>query len=723
MEHSNNELTRSILLRTLTFAAESVGSELNWEAASDAVRQVCGEVLSRQPGAWTQVVIRAGEQIGLRFRAVERPLEEIASQANPRAVWFTMIERGMGLHDVAAVVDHGGYGVKVRWMAEGRENESLSMEQFKSRISGRPVWLVVESFAPLAQADAHQDEHVWHGLHPYERLKEWMRAERHDLWVAVVYSAAVGILSLVVPIATQSLVNTIAFGMVLQPLLALSLLVLLGLSCAGVLLVLRMWVVEILQRRVFVRIATDVVFRLLKVRIDAFDKGHGPELVNRFFEVVTVQKSGATLIVDGLTLFMTTLVGLSVMAAYDPILLGFDFVLLLCMGVILFPMSSGALPTAIKESKSKYALAAWLEEIARHPVTFKSASGSDYALERADTLVSSYLTYRTKHFKVLLRQKIGTVILQAVGVSALLGVGGFLVINNRLTIGQLIAAELIVTTVLTGVTKFTKQLETFYDLLAAVDKLGYFTDLPLERSGHEAMPAVESPSDRGAHLHLSRVTFGYEGRPRPLFDNLDFDVPAGARIGLMSRMGNGKSSLLDLVYGLRAPLTGVLEFDGRDYRELRLGELRGQMALVRSPEVFHGTVADNVRLGGLQVGTNEVREALEMAGLLDDVQSLPDGINTELATGGLPLSSSQVIRLMLARAVVNRPRVLILDEILDRVDDPNECAQLADRLFDSNNPWTMLIASSRTEVLTRCTHVYGIADGRLVEAKDQLVKS
>ena len=489
------------------------------------------------------------------------------------------------------------------------------------------------------------------------------------------------------------------------------------------LLVLRMWVVEILQRRVFVRIATDVLFRLLKVRIDAFDKGHGPELVNRFFEVVTVQKSGATLIVDGLTVFMTTLVGLAVMAAYDPILLGFDFVLLVAIGVILFPMSSGALNTAIKESKSKYALAAWLEEIARHPVTFKSSSGSDYALERADTLVSSYLTYRTKHFKVLLRQKIGTVVLQAIGVSSLLGVGGFLVINNRLTIGQLIAAELIVTTVLAGITKFSKQLETFYDLLAAVDKLGYFTDLPLERSGHESLPAVESASDRGAQLRLSRVTFGYEGRPRALFEDLDFEIPAGSRIGLVSRLGDGKSSLLDLVYGLRSPMTGVLEFDGRDYRELRLGDLRGQMALVRAPEVFHGTVADNVRLGSLQVGTSEVRKALEVAGLLEDVQALPEGINTDLATGGLPLSNSQVIRLMLARAIVNRPRVLILDEILDWIDEPSECVKLVDRLFEPTNPWTMVVASSRPEVLGRCDRVYGIHGGKLVEANDQMVKS
>ncbi|MBY0507623.1 MAG: ATP-binding cassette domain-containing protein [Bryobacteraceae bacterium] len=555
--------------------------------------------------------------------------------------------------------------------------------------------------------------HAWHGVHPVKRLLNWMQAERRDLWVAVIYSIAVGLLSLVVPIATQALVNTIAFGMLMTPLVVLVVIVLAALILSGVLYVMRLYVVEVLQRRVFVRISTDVVYRLLRVRMDGFDKGYGPELVNRFFEVVTVQKAGATLIVDGLNLFIQTAVGLAVMAAYDPLLLVFDIVLVVAVVVILVPLSGGALETAVKESKAKYAMAAWLEELARHPTTFKSAGGQAYAVSQADALATGYLKYRALHFRVLLRQTIGAVGLQAIGTAALLGAGGYLVIQQRLTIGQLVAAELIVAVVLSGIAKLGKQLENFYDLLAAVDKLGYFTDLPLEKSGPEKMLAAVG----GASLELKDVNFAHEAYPRPILIGANWHIEAGARVGLMAASGMGKSTALDVVYGLRPPQSGVIEFDGRDTRDLRLEDLRGQIALVRQPEVFQGTIVENVRLGDPHMTLDEVRAALRMAGLLEDVQALPDGIQTELVTTGLPLSQGQVIRLMLARAVASRPRLLILDEILDPIDDFAECARLVDRLFDRANPWTLIVVSQRADVLDRCDARYVLKQGTIERAK------
>ena len=560
----------------------------------------------------------------------------------------------------------------------------------------------------MKRLDPNLDE-PWHGVHPLRRLLSWMQAERRDLWVAFIYSLAVGALSLVVPISTQALVNTIAFGTLMQPLVVLVAIVLVALTLSGLLYVMRFYVVEVLQRRVFVRIATDVVYRLLRVRMDGFDKGYGPELVNRFFEVVTVQKAGATLIVDGLTLLIETSVGLAVMAAYDPILLGFDFVLVVAVVVILVPLSSGALKTAVKESKAKYAMAAWLEELARHPTTFKSAGGQAYAVHRANALATSYLKYRSQHFVVLLRQNVGAVTLQAFGTAALLGAGGYLVIQQRLTIGQLVAAELIVAVVLAGIAKLGKQLENFYDLLAAVDKLGYFTDLPLEKVGIESLPLTPT----GARVELKQVCFTHEGRPGAILDGVNWLIPAGCRMGLIAESGAGKSTMLDVIYSLRPPQSGIIEFDGRDARDLKLEDLRGQVALVRHPEVFQGTVVDNVRLGDATLTLDDVRHALRLAGLLDDVQALPAGLQTELITNGLPLSQGQLIRLMLARAVASRPRLLILDEILDPIDDPVECSRLLDRLFDRQNPWTLIVASQRTAVLDRCDQRFVLSQGEL----------
>jgi ABC-type bacteriocin/lantibiotic exporter with double-glycine peptidase domain len=375
-------------------------------------------------------------------------------------------------------------------------------------------------------------------------------------------------------------------------------------------------------------------------------------------------------------------------------------------------MSAGAVATAVKESKAKYAMAAWLEELARHPTTFKGASGAAFAIERADSLVGHYLAERSKHFRVLLRQYGATLILQAVGVSALLGVGGFLVIGNRLTIGQLIAAELIVTTVLASLTKFSKQLSLFYDLLAAVDKIGYFTDLPLEKSGREPVRSVTG----GARVALSNVTFNYEGRPGGVLEGISVTMEAGSRLGITSGTGGGKSTLLDLIYGLRLPVSGAIEYDGQDYRELRLGDLRSQIARVGEPEIFAGTITDNIRLGNAGLSLAGIREALAAVGLLEDVKAFPEGLQTELVTNGLPLSRKQAVRLALARAIAGRPRLLIIDEMLDWLDEP-ECGQLLDMLFDRQQPWTLLVATRRPEVLARCERIYRLDSGNLLEVR------
>ncbi len=550
-----------------------------------------------------------------------------------------------------------------------------------------------------------------HHPSPLSRLFGWMDAERTDIWVIVVYSVFIGLLSLVVPIATQSLVNTIAFGTLLQPLVVLALLVLLALLFSGLLRTMRQHVVEVLQRRVFVRVSADSLERLIRVKIDAYDDGHGPELVNRFFDVVTLQKGGATLLIEGFELLMTTLVGMILLTVYHPLLMAFALILLVFVFLILFPLGIGAVPTAIAESRAKYSLAAWLQEIARHPATFKSAQGTQFALDRGNELVASYLKHRQSHWRVLLRQIVGSVTMQAIGTAAVLGVGGWLVIGQQLTLGQLVAAELVVAAVLSGFAKFGKQLETFYDLLAAVDKLGYLTDLPLESVGHERIAAVGC-----AQIELRGISFSYDGR-KPILEAVDLTIPARARLGILGETSSGKSTLLDLIYGLREPTAGTLLFDGHDYRNLRLYDLRSQVGMIRTPEIFHGTIEENIRLGSTVMTSADLRSILARVGLLEVVENLPDGLQTQLTTGGQPLTIGQSLRLMLARALALKPRVLILDEILDLLEDtPERDALLAD-LSDDENEWTLIVASRSANVVKKFNTVVTLRQGRIADVR------
>jgi ABC-type bacteriocin/lantibiotic exporter with double-glycine peptidase domain len=529
---------------------------------------------------------------------------------------------------------------------------------------------------------------------PRARLLELLRAESGDLWVVAVFSVAIGLLSLSVPVATQALVNTVAFGNLLQPMLILSLLVVCVLGVSAVLQLLRFRAVEYLQRRVFVRLASESVNRLLRARADELRLQNGPEVVNRFLDVVTVQKAGATLLVDGLSVTMQTAMGMALLAVYHPWLLVFDVFILAALLVVVFPLGSGAVPTAIGESKAKYALVGWLEEIARNVTTFRGEAQTRFAFQRCDALVQEYLGYRSSHFRIVVRQFAGSLALQAAASAALLGVGGMLVIQRQLTLGQLVAAELVVAAVLSGITKFAKHLETFYDLMAALDKLGVLTGLAVEQSGDEPVP----PGPGAAQLVVRSGSH-------------TLAVAAGEKVGLIGSSGAGKSTLLDTICGYGPPLGGTVELDGCDLRSLRLHELRSQIALVRGVEIFHGSVLDNVRVGR-ELSSPDVQKALAKVGIWGAIQQLPDGLASILATGGAPLSTGQQQALMFARAIVGQPRLLLVDEALDLVQDAEDREALTSLLFGASAPWTLILVTSRPELLRRCTRVLRLnADG------------
>ncbi|MDX2154251.1 MAG: ATP-binding cassette domain-containing protein [Bryobacteraceae bacterium] len=712
----------ALVYRVLEFSSASVGMELDEEAARAAIQLAIREADGTQ--SVLDLFCRAGEELGIVFARVNKSVDNVMKIASPRSAWLTIVQEQGEVAGVLGVRDADGRRVEVSMLDSDAAPKWVSVSEL-TRLLGAGTkrdqleWVAVEAAAPLSQYhhSAGHDDHVYHNVPPFERIKTLLKAEKTDLWVAVIYSAAIGLMTLVVPVATQSLVNTVAFGTLLQPLVVLTLAVLAGLGFAALLQGLRTYVVEIIQRRIFVRVATDVAHRLLRAKTDGFEGHHAPELVNRFLDVATVQKAAAMLLIDGLSIFMQTIIGMILLAIYHPWLLAFDVLMLLFILIVLFPMGSGAIATAIKESKAKYALTAWLEEMARHPLTFKSSRGAALALEQANTLAAEWLRYRSKHFRILLRQIIGSFALQAIASSVLLGVGGWLVINRQLTLGQLIAAELVVALVVSGFTKFGKQLETFYDLSAAIDKLGYLTDLPLEKQGAVSLRRTEHP----ASVLFRNVQFTYDGRTS-ILNGLNWEIKPGARIGLIGNSGSGKSSLLDMLFGLRFPGAGILEIDDVDIREVNLRDLRAQVALCRSDDVFDGTIADNIRLGHGTLGSSDIRGVLQKVGLLSVVQSLPDGINTQLSTGGWPLSAGQVARLTLARAIAGKPRLLILDECLESLVDARDREQIIDAIFDRRAPWTLIVVSADEGVLGRCDRVYELRGGTIEEASTAVTR-
>ncbi len=616
----------------------------------DAVLGLWHELLQQQPDALDEPAMRFAliEQLALlsgahSLRLVMSNKREFRAQAQ-RYCLVTPLEDGSWL------LAKGKQAVKQLSVDHWREFKSRRLAKLFKR-SDPPIWLAIETFASSQTATR---------LTPLARLQVMLQPERAELGLVLIYSLGMGLLGLGVPIAIQSLVNTVAFGSQIQPLTVLTFVVLGVLSGLALLRSLRVVVVEMLQRRVFVRVTQTTTERLIRVLPTVQEQRRLPEVVNRFFDVMTVQKSASFLLLDGLGLLLQTLTGMTLLAFYHPFFLAFDVVMLLAIAVILFVLGIGAQRTSIQESSQKYAMADWLEELAIHPRLFKPTSGQQHALWKTESLIQAYLKARHQHFRVVLRQNVAVFFLQAIGSAALLGLGGALVIRGELSLGQLVAAELIVAVVLDSFTKLGKHLEVWYDLMAALDKLGYLYDLP-----QEPQPTGLLPSQRGpVSVRLEKLFYRHPQHLRSL-QNISLECPPGFRIALYDQHTWESPVLLELIYGLRRPDSGQLLIDGQSLLHLMPADYRARVAFVKDIQLCEGTLFDNLRLGQRDLSREQARELLKEVGLWETVNHLELGLDTRLKYNALPLTLEDARRLMLARALAMRPRLLLIDGTLD----------------------------------------------------------
>ena len=482
----------------------------------------------------------------------------------------------------------------------------------------------------------------------FARVRRFLRFERSDLVTVGIYAAMLGLLTLVTPLAVQTLVNTVAFGNLLQPFVVMALMLLGALLFAAVLRALQSQVTEQVQQRLFVRFTVAMVERLLAA---AGSDPYGVSrraAASRVFDIFLVQKSIAHILLDSVGLVLQTGIGLVVLAFYHPYLLAFGVFLMAAIAVVLL-VGTGGSETADDESKRKYKLAAWLSEIAQQPNTLRTPQGLQFATERAQDLASNYLKARRAHWDVLSRQILSALGLQVIASAGLLGLGGLLVVKQQLTLGQLIAAELIVSLVVDGVAKAGKHLESYYDLQASLGKLERVLAFPVEATGPRELPVGRD----GMSVELQGVEL-------PSGEELSLKVEPGARVLLLGETGSGKTHLLHSLYdGWRG--RGRILLDGVDQKVLSRESVRAQMALVSDEEPLALSLADNLSLGDESRTVVELERVLGKVGLTSVLRRLPEGLETSLAPGGVRLSTGERRRLALARALLARPRLLVLD--------------------------------------------------------------
>lgn len=484
-----------------------------------------------------------------------------------------------------------------------------------------------------------------------------IRAQSTDVFVIVIYAVVIGLLYLVVPLAVQELVNIIAFGLV-QTLFILSALMIGILLLVGLLQVLQRYVIEIIQQRLFVNHSFRLVEQIIHAQKDALTGKN----INLFFEVLNLQKSFSKLLADGLAALLQTVAGFILLGFYHPWFLGLNIFLLLFAFFAIFFGGRGGMKSSLIESEQKYNLIHWLQDLGSSQEAFQLMSDRQYVLNKTDKIDSAYLKARFQHFKVLMRQRVATFLVYIATNGGLLTIGGLLVIQGQLTLGQLIAAELVVNSILVGLDKFVSQLDVVFDLLTALVKLDYLHSLPCKVE--MGQKTLNETIQLGLKLECSNVHFVYtyeNGEKREILKGINLNVDPGEWAFVLGESGSGKSSLLSVLAGLYNPSKGAIYLDETEMNELKLSTFGQAISLARggSQLIFEGTVAENILLGREE--KVPLRRILQLVALEEEVNGLPQGINTVVESKGLNLSESQIVRILLARALVSHPRLLLID--------------------------------------------------------------
>lgn len=486
-----------------------------------------------------------------------------------------------------------------------------------------------------------------------------LKPEKSFYIAAIVYGLGLSLLSLAVPISVQMLINTVANTALVQPLVTLSVTLLILLLILATLYLLQVYLMEIFEQRFFARIVTDAVFKTIYARDFFFRNVNSAELMNRYFDIMTVQKNLPHLITGGFALILQMVVGVALVSMYHPFFLIFNVLLMLSVYAVWRGWGRRAIKKSVSLSTSKYDVVGWLEELAWNNSDFKSRDKVLQALTLSEAQIATYIKNRRSFFKLRFAQMFMLVVIYAVFSSALLGLGGYLVIIGQLSLGQLIAAELVLMAVLVGISRSGHFLNLFYELLPAAEKISQFYRIPSEN----ASGAVFSPSEEGVTIDVQSVGITLGGQQ--FYYNYQFKPGDNVLASVNSHLI--QEEFIDFLLAHQTPDSGEIFFDGEDITRFDVHTLRDHIALIDDNRHLALPIDDLLRLSKEDLTTGEMRYMLKKLLLDDVVDGLPEKEKTIITATGAPLSKSESIRLKLARALLRKPKILILTEVFDYV--------------------------------------------------------
>ena len=482
-------------------------------------------------------------------------------------------------------------------------------------------------------------------------LKEIVGPDRAYMRLAVVYGIAISLLSLATPISVQLLINSVAHTAQPAALWTLSGVLFLLLLLVAVLSAFRVHLMALFERRVFARVVAEVTVRAVHAQNPFFGDAKRADLFNRFFDLTVVQKAIPSLFIGGFTILLQSAVGLVITSFYHPFFLAFNGVLLLALLLVWLVWSRGSFSSAVALSHAKHDAARWLESVGGSNGFYKSSRHLDFAMDRSEGVTATYVDRHRRYFRYSFAQTLSCLLLYAVASAALLALGGTLILRGELSVGQLVAAELILSGVFYGISQLGWYLDSFYDLVASSEELSLLFAIPQERP---LKAQGQTPRDGAVRLRDVRLGAAH----------FDFALAAGEQVVAVAEPGlDGE---LALVLKRHAAIEGgLVTIGGSDLGSLDMYLLRSAIVVLDRPTIVEVTIREYLSLAAPDAMSEAMLDALEQVDLADRVARLPDGLDTPLASSGWPLSIGEVMELKLANALLSRPRVLVLSPLLD----------------------------------------------------------
>lgn len=626
-----------------------------------------------------------------------------------------------GEHRVFVFHDSGTTALTIRRWSDLKERFSLKTDH-----DGKELITVITCFPNESIGETSQTNLNFKD--PFARMLivgkffSLLVSEKREIAYVLLYAIFVGLISLTLPLGVQSLIGFISSGQVVTSVVVLITFIVIGVAISGVMTIMQLHLVEYIHQRLFAKTAFSFAFRVPRIRLESVLKYYPPELMNRFFDTLTLMKGMSVLLIDFSSAVLQTVFGIILLSLYHPLFIVLGGILIMILFLILKYTGPKGLKTALKESAFKYMTANWLEEIARSLTTFKLAGNTNFALEKTDYYVSNYISAREAHFKVLKTQYYSFVIFKTVITATLLILGAALITNRQINLGQFVAAEIVIILIMNAIEKIILKLDNVYDVLVSIEKITDVTTLPVETYKGIDLPIREG---EGIEVDLSDVGYKFPDRNEQVLNGVSLSIAKGERICIAGFNGSGKTTLANIVIGLFDNYTGTIAYNGISLRDINKASLMNHLGDYVSQEgLFDGTIYENITIGRSNCSIENARWAVEAAGLSGFVNSLPDGLNTRLIGGTVRIPESMARKIIIARNIVERPGLLVLDDFLLGIER-SEKKRILELILSEEFGWTVMLISNDPMIMASVQKLVIMKAGKVVDSGlyDDLLRS